>query len=96
MDKMQKQILDIFHHDIYTGFRAYCKQHQYEVTAERLITYLIDKQFIPEPTIRRYVIAEEFEREFPKHDKHKTETIQTLASRFHLSERTVWSALRQR
>lgn len=93
---MQKQILDIFQRDLHASFRAYCRQHQYEVTAEGLITYLIDKQLIPEPTIRRFVIAEEFEREFTQHEGRKTETIQTLASRFHLSERTVWSALRER
>ena len=93
---MQKQILDIFQRDLMLSFRAYCKQHQYEVTTEGLITYLIDKQLIADSMIRRFVIAEEFEREFPKHAGHKTETVQTLASRFHLSERTIWSALRQR
>jgi len=93
---MQKQILDTFQRDLHQSFRAYCKQHQYEVTIDRLITYLIDKQLIADSAIRRFVIAEEYERELPKHEGRKTETIQMLANRLHLSERTVWSALRQR
>ena len=93
---MQKQILDIFQRDLILSFRSYCKQHQYEVTIEGLITYLIDRQLIADSAMRRFVIVEEFEREFPKHKGHKTETVQTLAHRLHLSERTVWSALRQR
>jgi len=93
---MQKQILDTFQHDLITSFRAYCKQHQYEVTIGGLITYLIDKQLIAGSAIRRFVIRQEYERELPKHEGRKTETIQMLANRLHLSERTVWSALRQR
>jgi len=93
---MQKQILDTFQRDLTTSFRAYCKKHQYEVTIDRLITYLIDKQLIAGSAIRRFVIRQEFERELPKYEGRKTETIRMLANRLHLSERTVWSALRQR
>ena len=86
----------MFERDLSAKFRAYCYQHQYEVTIDRLITYLIDKGLIAEPAIRRFVIQHEFDREYPKNAQHKTKTIQLLADRLHLSERTIWSALRQR
>ncbi len=93
--QINKKILDLFQSQLDKAYKEYCERHQYEASPEGLITYMIDHQLVAPPAIRRFVINKAYQQELPQH-KRKTNAIQTLASRLHLSERTIWTALRGR
>ncbi len=58
------------------------------------LDYLIAHNLIDTLTIRRYSIIKEFEKEYPKHNGHKTQTVYTIANKFNLTDRTVWTVLK--
>ncbi len=92
---MNKKILDLFQVELNEGYQNYCKRHKYEASFDGLITYMIDQQLVAPPAVRRFVITKVYEQEYPQH-KHKTKAVQMLANRLHISERTIWTALRER
>lgn len=83
-------------------FKAYLLQafnEKYKATlidekVEFFLEYLLEHQLIDDLTIRRYTIIKEFEKEYPKHNGHKTQTVYTIANKFNLSDRTVWTVLK--
>ena len=94
MEEQGKKLLDKFSQHLKTNFEDYCQRHHIEVNIENFITYLIDRELISAPTIRRYTILQEFEQLYPKHNFHKSNTIDTLADLFNLSSRHVWSLIK--
>ncbi len=94
MDENQKQVLDSFQDHLQNNFAIYCKKHQVKNSLENLVTYMIDRQFLSPTTIRRYTIIQEFDRLYPDHQFHKSRTVETLADRFQLSTRHIWSLIK--
>jgi len=75
-------------------YQSYQKQHMpQEDSLSTFITYLIDHRIIESTTIKRYTILEEYEK-IINNSKHKTEAVNTLSERFNISERSVWSIIK--
>lgn len=91
----RKQILDLFQDRLCKGYEKYCQIHELDSNLGGLITYLIDQDLIPASTIQKYTLFKEFEAEQEKKPIQKTQTVENLAHRFNLSERTVWNILKQ-
>ncbi len=87
-------MLDNFQSSLESSFTHYCDQHHSQGNIGNFITYLIDHNLIEDSTIKRYTILKEFDTLYPKKGKHKTKTVQTLASKFNLSERSIWTILK--
>lgn len=87
-------MLDNFQSSLQHSFDNYCDQHRSPDNIGSFITYLIDHNLIEDSTIKRYTILKEFDTLYPQNGKHKTKTVQTLASKFNLSERSVWTILK--
>lgn len=94
MEEHRKHILDRFQEHLHESFETYCARHGMPKTGIQLITYLIDQDLISTTHIQRYTVLKEFEQLYPEQDRHKTQVVNTLAHRFSISERTVWSILR--
>ena len=68
---------------------------EYEPTQlTSFIDYLLDHHLIEEVNIRRYTILKEFDLQYPQHQYHKTQTVYSIANKYGLSERTVWTVLK--
>ncbi|MCK6691533.1 MAG: hypothetical protein L6Q97_05455 [Thermoanaerobaculia bacterium] len=93
--RYKKLMLDRFQEHVQRDYEDYCRQHGLDHTNDQqLLTFLIDHELIPSAHIQRYTVRQEFERVFPQQDFHKTHTVLTLAHRFSIPERTVWSILK--
>lgn len=92
----RKFILDKFQNHIHDGYNAYCVRHGLKKTEDLFITYLIDQDLISPTHLQRYTILKEFEQLCAQNSCPKTQAVDTLANRFRLSERTVWSILREK
>ena len=95
MKETSKFLLDRFQEHVHQRFEAYCQKHDFELTENGLITYLIDQELIPTIDLQRYTILREFEQLHIDRSFRKTQAVGMLAHRFHLSERTVWSILKR-
>lgn len=92
----KKLILDRFQEHVQYDYDNYCERHNLDNTnRERLLTFLIDQDLIPPAHIQRYTVLHEFEQVLAQQELQKTRAVLTLAHRFSISERTVWSILRQ-
>ena len=92
----KKRILDRFQQHLQQEYEAYCQRHGLQKTDNQdLLTFLIDRNLIPATHIQRYTVLQEFPSVFQEQECHKTHAVHTLAHRFSLSERTVWSILKQ-
>ncbi len=89
-----KYILDKFQEHLQTSFENFCTRHEIEKTPGQLVTFLIDQQLIAPSQLQRYTVIREFEKIQAEYKYPKTQVVGTLASRFFISERTVWSALK--
>ena len=89
-----KYLLDTFQKHLHRNFETYCKRHGWVADNKNFITYLIDRQLLAASAIRRYTIIEEFDGLFSKQNFHKSKTVATLADRFQLSDRHIWSLLK--
>lgn len=89
-----KQTLELFEGYLVAQFSDYCRRHHTKFEVKSLLTYLIDKGFIGDASIRRFVIQQEFKYQLPKH-KNRTEAVIKISDKLNLSQRTVWSALRK-
>lgn len=95
MEEHRKYIMDRFQEHLKENFVRYCERHGIDQTDDnRLLSFLIDQDLIPATNIQRYTVLKEFEQLYPKQDKQKTLTVNILAHRFSISERTVWSILK--
>lgn len=93
--RYKKLILDRFQEHLQQDYENYCLQHGLDKADEQqLLTFLIDQDLIPSTHIQRYTVRQEFQRVYPQQDFHKTHTVLTLAHRFSIPERTVWSILK--
>jgi len=90
----RKYILDRFQEHLRIGYEAYCARHGLQNTSEQFITFLIDQDLISPAHLQRYTVIQEFEKLKSEHQCLKTQAVDTLANRFQLSERTIWSMLR--
>jgi hypothetical protein len=90
----RKYILDRFQEHLRAAYEAYCARHGIEDTNEQFITFLIDQDLISISHLQRYTVIQEFEKLKAEVQCAKTQAVGTLANRFRLSERTVWSMLR--
>jgi len=94
MEEYRKRMIDRFQEHLYQNFKNYCARHGFDPTDDQLITFLIDQDLIPLTQIQRYAVVNEFENVYPDHTLHKTQAVSTVANRFSISERTVWSILK--
>ena len=94
MEEPRKYILDKFQEHLQTNFESFCNQHDIEKTPSQLVTFLIDQNLIAPSHLQRYTVIREFEKIRSEYKYPKTQVVGTLASRFSISERTVWSALK--
>lgn len=95
MEDSRKKIYDVFQERLCQNYINYCEFHNAEENLDGLITYLIDQELISNVAIKRYTIKKEFEELYPLNKHHKTQTVHTLASKFNISTRSVWSILKR-
>ncbi|MEL6867846.1 MAG: hypothetical protein AAFP19_25705 [Bacteroidota bacterium] len=91
-----KQILDKFQVYLSESYAQYCELHDQPPSIEGFITYIIDQDLVSHSGIRRYTILKEYLHLSKSKDAHgqKTKLVALLASRFNISERSIWSLLR--
>lgn len=94
MSDYRKSLIDCFESHLQKEYQEYCNRHHIDASIPGMITFMVDRQLIPESNIRKFAILREFHPVFEKTDQHKTSAVEALADRFNLSERTVWSILR--
>lgn len=95
MEGHRKHIIDRFQELLYQHYEAYCERHGIDKADDnRLVTFLIDQDLITATHIQRYTVLKEFEKIYPGQPHQKTQIVNTLADRFSISERTVWSILK--
>lgn len=90
----KKYILDKFQEHLQTNFESFCERHDIEKTPSQCVNFMIDQGLIAPAHLQRYAVAREFEKICAEYNYPKTQVVGTLANRFSLSERTVWSVLR--
>ena len=90
----QKQLLDTFSERLQRNFIDYCKEQKLEAKPDELITYLIDRGIIQTSLIKRYAILEAYDDLKNRHGLNKTQVVEVLASRFNVTSRSIWNALR--
>jgi len=95
MPNNRKLILDKFQNYVSKNYIQYCEKHEVPINIEGVLTYLIDQQVIPNKSIQKYTILNEFKELYPKNEHQKTKTVICLANRFNISERSVWNLLRK-
>ncbi len=93
-EEPRKQLMDTFQKYLGEGYDQYCHKHGFEQNIQHFITYLIDRGLVNGATIRKYTILREFERLYPKHNFHKSQTVDALADLFNLSSRHIWSLIK--
>lgn len=90
----RKYILDKFQEHLQTNFESFCELHKIEKNLGQIVTFLIDQDLIASTHLQRYTVLREFEKISAEYNYPKTQLVGTLANRFAISERTVWSALK--
>lgn len=93
MVEPRKYILDRFQEHLHSSFELFCDRHGIEKTPNQFITFLIDQDLISIAHLQRFTVRKEFEKICAEQDNPKTLVVDTLANRFRISERTVWSIL---
>jgi len=94
MDAARKQIFDSFQEHLYHEYVRYCHHQLRTPSLPGLITYLIDRDLLSKKIIKKYTIQKEFQNLYPVFKHHKTKTVLALADRFNISERSVWSSIK--
>ena len=95
MTLLKKHLIDKFQEHLEAQYDEYCRRHDMAKNEHQLVGYLIDQMLIPPTQLQKYTILREFEKinnesNCPK----KKQAVETLANRFSLSERTIWSILK--
>jgi hypothetical protein len=95
MNELRKYLLDKFQEYLCENFKDYCQRHGLDSKDQiTLLNFIIDQDLITPTNLMRYTLNNEFRILYPALDHHKTLTVNTLANRFSISERTVWSVLK--
>lgn len=90
----KKYIMDKFQEHVQKSFESYCSRHGVDQNASHLVTYMIDQNLIALPYLQKYVVLQEYEQLKEQYPYSKTILVDTLAHRFSISVRTVWSILK--
>jgi hypothetical protein len=69
-------------------------RHDLKKSEDHFITFLIDQNLILTSQLQRFTVWKEFEKMCAEEDYTKSVIVNTLANRFSLSERTVWTILK--
>lgn len=94
MQEPKKYILDKFQEHLRHSFEVFCKRHGIKKTDDQFITFLIDQNLISTPHLQRFTVCKEYEKMCIEKSYTKSIIVDTLANRFSLSERTVWTILK--
>lgn len=95
MEGTRKLVLDKFEEHLKEFYGCWCEKHGINESNGHMVTFLIDQDLIPATKIQRFTILREFDRLKKKNPFYqKTQTVNLLAHRFNISERTVWSILK--
>ncbi|MEM7163060.1 MAG: hypothetical protein AAF487_11550 [Bacteroidota bacterium] len=92
--KRPQHIMGVFQKGIEEEFAKYCEDFQIESSVKSFLIFIIDQDLISPAIMKRYVILYEFEKLYPLHKFHKTQTVFTISNKLNISERTIWSALK--
>ena len=96
MEPLRKILLDRFEEHVCNGFSDYCNRYGLNPNdTSSFLGFMIDQDLIATTRMQRYALLKEFETMDPNLTRHKTRTVHLLAHKFRISERTVWSALRE-
>ncbi len=92
-----KATLDQFQLWLDVSYKDFCDTHKLEYGApQTFITYLIDHNLIKDTTIRRYAVLKEFNQLSRDGErKTKSELVRLLANRFNLSQRSIYTILKE-
>jgi hypothetical protein len=96
MSPVKKHLLDKYQYYLWSDYLAFCQRQNIEADLQDFITYIIDKGHVSETHIRRYTILKEFAPLYREQAQHKTNTVETLADRFSVSQKTIWNILKYR
>ena len=94
MNGSKEYILSKFDQHLQESFEAHCEEHGLKSDPTQFISYLVDQDIIPQTHIERYALKKELEKISTVEKCTKTMIVSILASRFAVSERTVWSVLK--
>ncbi len=76
-------------------FEAYCYERGVEPDTQNLITYLLDTEVIQRSKIRKFNVINEFKLQLQENGNIKTHAVNAVASRFDLSDRSVWAIIKK-
>lgn len=96
MEEPKKYILDRFQEHLRLDFETFCNRHRIDKTNNQFITFLIDQNLISFSHLQRYTVRQEFEYIAADRECRKTQIVDTIANRFRISERTIWSILKDK
>jgi hypothetical protein len=94
MTILKKHLIDKFQEHLDAQYEEYCRRHDMVKNEHQLVGYLIDQMLITSTNLQRYTVVKEYEKLCNQSQISKTQAVETLASRFSLSERTIWSILK--
>lgn len=77
----------------YIEFCEVHKMDKYEL--ENLINFIIDQNLISQSNINRHTILHDYKKLMLDNSMKKTHTVVVLASKYGISERSVWAILRK-
>jgi hypothetical protein len=91
---LKASLLEAFLQYIEQDYARHCALHGICKTDEQLVKYLLDQLIVPTSEAYRYTILKEYQRMMTSGKTKKTEVVKIMASRFSISERTIWSVLK--
>ncbi len=93
--KAYTQILvDQFSTRLQKEFISFCEQNRLDSEPKTLLLYLIDNEIISRTDVRKYTILHEFEELCQMKTINKSSIIRSLAAKFNISDRAIWSMIR--
>ena len=92
----RKQLLDTFQRNLNQNYENYCSRHGIVPSNEGLIIFLIDNDLIPPKNVKGYVVSNEFEKLQEIKNEKKTRMVELLSDKFNLSERSIWTILKNK
>ena len=91
---LKASLLEAFLQYIEQDYARHCDTHGISKTDEQLVKYLLDQLIVPVSEAYRYTLLKEYQRLMESGKSKKTEVVKIMASRFSISERTIWSVLK--
>ncbi|MCB0634176.1 MAG: hypothetical protein R2824_02370 [Saprospiraceae bacterium] len=94
MSDYRKHLVDQFENFLAEEYQQYCSRHETPESLQGIITYIVDRNLIPEMNIKKYTILKEFGPVYEGNNHHKTSAVEVLADRYNLSKRTIWGIIK--